>query len=522
MTESDERFRSCFAHAAIGFGLTTPEGVFVDANPTYCTITGYSVEELRHLPFHKLVHPDDQAENIRQVGEMLEGRSSGFVIENRYIHKSGEIVWVRKSVTIDRRPDGSPRWLIALVEDVTQRRQAREELKAAKLAAEQAKAQADAANRAKDRFLATLSHELRTPLTPVRLLISEWEENKAALPAQFHEDLATIRRNVDLECRLIDDLLDVNRIASGKVSLQLAPLAMNAEVRHAATMIEADAYARRISVAIENEALTDTVIGDAARVQQILWNLFKNAIKFTPNGGSIFVRIYNATFGDVCVEMRDTGAGIEPSAIDRIFRAFEQGSDQITRRFGGLGLGLTISKALAELHGGTLTASSPGIGKGATFLLRLAPAKAPLAVEHKAAPAQLTVTDSMDAAAPSGAILLVEDHRDSGHMLQRLLSSLGYNVELARSCAEAQTLAESREFDIIVSDLGLPDGHGNELIERLSSTRPVKAIALSGYGMEEDIARSSEAGFMMHLVKPVSLEQLDQAIRKALRSGEAK
>ncbi|QOV91953.1 MASE1 domain-containing protein [Humisphaera borealis] len=402
---------------------------------------------------------------------------------------------------------GQTQTVLVIVRDVTTAWSTAEELARAKNAAE-------SANAAKDQFLAVLSHELRTPLAPVRMAVSIWERRADVLPPEFLSDLTMIRRNVDLECRLIDDMLDLSRIARGKLELQLAPVDVHAELQHAVRTVDADAAEKQISLTFSPEAARCRINGDSARLQQVFWNLLKNAVKFTPVGGSVAVRTYDRPDGEVAVEVRDNGTGIEPELIGRIFDAFEQGGAGVTRQFGGLGLGLAISKVLAEMHGGTLTAQSDGKGRGATFTLTL-----------KCAAPAITATPSTpieasDVVAPHSpenpSILLVEDHKDTALVMRRLLRTFGYQVQMAHTVAEAIDLSRRHAFDLVISDLGLPDGTGYELMRQMSADRPTKAIALSGYGMEEDVREGIAAGFAAHLTKPINVEQLERTIRRII------
>jgi CheY-like chemotaxis protein len=256
------------------------------------------------------------------------------------------------------------------------------------------------------------------------------------------------------------------------------------------------------------------VRGDAARLQQVVWNLLKNAIKFTPAGGAITVATRNDAIGRLVIEVTDTGVGIEPDVLPRIFDAFEQGEVAVARHFGGLGLGLAISKGLVAAHGGTIAAHSAGRNRGATFTVTLE------TVPSEAPTPRRPATPTLPSHARAGrlSILLVEDHADTARALKRLLDGLGYDVRAADSVQAALHLAAQTDFDVLVSDLGLPDGSGLDIMRHLRQSRPGAAapapvgIALTGYGMEEDVARSRDAGFAEHITKPVNFDRLQQAI----------
>jgi CheY-like chemotaxis protein len=312
-------------------------------------------------------------------------------------------------------------------------------------------------------------------------------------------------------------MLDLNRIARGKLELQFAPVDLHAEVRHAMQTVEEDAASKQLVMSFDADAAHAEVVGDAARLQQVLWNVLKNAVKFTPPGGSVSVRTYNTKPDRVCIEVRDTGPGIEPELVDRIFNAFEQGGAQVTRQFGGLGLGLAISKVLTEMHGGKLTARSDGKGLGATFTLDLELAAIPEAsAEARGAAGAPAPNASASKREEPTRILLVEDHKDTAHLMKRLLGGIGYDVQIAGTVAAALSADEARTFDLVISDLGLPDGSGYDLMRQLTARHPTKGIALSGYGMEEDVKQGVEAGFAAHLTKPINLEQLELTIQRVV------
>jgi PAS domain S-box-containing protein len=422
------------------------------------------------------------------------------------------------------------------------RKQAEEALAAARISAEQAKAAAEEANRAKDRFLAVLSHELRTPLTPVLAAVSMLQRVPVTLQAR-QDHLELIRRNVELEARLIDDLLDLNRIARGKVELDKRPVDLCTVVSRAVEVCRPDIEARQLQFSLDAGPGSYTVDADAARLQQVFWNLFKNAIKFTPQGGGVTVRCCPDNQGMVIVEVSDSGAGISPEAMPRIFDAFAQADRAITRQFGGLGLGLAISKSLVELHGGTIEATSAGEGKGSMFSVRLPllvamePASLPTPLAREFSPSRhgtgpspelaegslfsspsLKAKDRAKGTAEGRSlnteprrlrILVAEDHADAAEMIRLILETAGHQVKTAGAVATAIQAAEESTFDLLISDLGLPDGSGLDLIRELRAKgHNMPAVALSGYGQDNDIQQSRAAGFATHLIKPVDMDRL--------------
>jgi len=359
-------------------------------------------------------------------------------------------------------------------------------------------------NLAKDQFLAMLSHELRTPLTPV-LASALALESEPALPPEVHESLHMIRRNVELEARLIDDLLDLTRIDRGKVQLNFEVVDAHTLLQNALEICQAEIDRKHLRRSLNLGARKVHLRADPARLQQIFWNLINNAVKFTPSDGQISISTGNTSKGELRVEIADTGLGIESQELPKIFDAFEQGG---RTQLGGLGLGLAISKALVEAHKGTITAQSAGRNKGSTFTLvfptseraavQITPAVSPKLPEHQAM-----------------RILLVEDHEDSNRSLTNLLRRRGYHVQSALNFQSALDLGTKHEFDVLISDLALPDGNGTDLMQTLHSTRPLLGIALTGFGMEDDIRKCREAGFQHHLVKPIDLNKLDLLIQES-------
>jgi PAS domain S-box-containing protein len=403
-------------------------------------------------------------------------------------------------LTASRLPAQEQKIMCVVVTDLTEQKN-QQNLKLAKDLA-------DKSNRAKDAFLAALSHELRTPLTPVLIAAVELEQNQT-LPAHVQRDLAMIRRNVELEARLIDDLLDLTRIASGKLELRTAPLDVHAAVRSAIAICRPEFELKDQHFEIHLEAQQTTTTGDVVRLQQALWNLIRNAIKFTPARGHVTVRTRNSPGPGICIEVRDSGIGFELDDSQKLFEPFEQGSRQITRQFGGLGLGLAISSSIVQAHGGIIRAESRGPNLGATFTIEL-----PLVTSGVTSPGSSRRDDAGSAAGGRRVrVLLVEDHKDTRSTLQRYLQAARNDVTATGTAAQALEIAATSTFDVVISDLGLPDdGGGLALMRLLRDRHGLKGIAVSGYGMDEDVAQSHAAGFVHHLTKPFNLERLKDLI----------
>jgi signal transduction histidine kinase len=394
--------------------------------------------------------------------------------------------------------------LFKKTEQIKRQAEEREGLIREQAIAEHARVEAERASEAKDRFLAMLSHELRTPLTPVlaSVFMLEREDN---IPRIMHESLQLIRRNVELEARLIDDLLDLTRISKGKVQLSFEIVDAHTLLRNALEICQSEIEQKKLELRSEFAATKVYLQADPARLQQIFWNLIKNAVKFTPNGGKLSIRTTNNGDGQFCLEVEDSGCGIDPEVLPRIFHAFEQAG---RTQLGGLGLGLAISKALVEAHQGSIRAESQGRDRGAKFTALFSTSERNAIPESTDAPRSTAKRRSVR-------LLLVEDHEDTNRSLTRMLRRRGYEVHSANDIRSALDIATSKQFDVLVSDIGLPDGSGIDLLKALRAKGEVFGIALSGYGMEEDIRRSHDVGFSHHLVKPVDLNKLDSIIQAA-------
>jgi signal transduction histidine kinase/CheY-like chemotaxis protein len=458
--------------------------------------------------FRSRLHDDDVQMWHNAAAALLKGKTE-FSQEFRCRDRLGNLRWQHEDLSI--QPIDLGQWRVfSVVTDITDRKHAEQELQRAKEVAE-------AASLAKDRFLAMLSHELRTPLTPVLATVNLIESRKD-LADDLRADLTIIRQNVEMEARLIDDLLDLTRVNRGKVELRNETVDAHAAIQSALQTCGNDAESKHLTITLNLDATQHHVWADAARLQQVFWNLLKNAIKFTPVGGTVEVRTSN--FGDdpqakwISVEVIDNGIGIEPDVLPRLFDEFEQGERTITRQFGGLGLGLTISRSLVLMQHGTLSASSAGRNRGATFTVKLPTSTGSLAQKLNGVVAGKTEQSSNTAT-----ILLVDDHADTLRIMARLLRSVGYQIVTADCVEAAIAVAMTNKIDMLISDLGLPDGTGLDIMQALRaepSVTGIKGIALSGFGMDEDIRKSLEAGFEKHLTKPVNFRVLAEAIREVL------
>jgi signal transduction histidine kinase/CheY-like chemotaxis protein len=371
------------------------------------------------------------------------------------------------------------------------------------------------ANAAKDQFLALLSHELRNPLSPVIAMVGELEASTPDSP-QIRQALEVIRRNVELEARLIDDLLDVTRIAKGKLQLSFETVSVHEVVQRAYEICREDADRKGLDMEFRLRASHAHVEGDPARLQQVFWNLIKNSVKFTPAGGRITVETVNPTPEEIEIGITDTGIGIESEKINKIFNAFEQGQSSITRRFGGLGLGLAISKAMIDAHGGKIRVESPGKDKGATFTMILKTVTTPVREGDGAEIRPPADAERKQVDGRPRRVLVVDDHHDTCTGMKMMLERRGYDITVAYSADQAVEKARAQDFDLIISDIGLPDRSGYELMRELQAIRHLRGIALSGFGMEHDVSKARAAGFSEHLTKPINFERLEEAIHHLL------
>jgi PAS domain S-box-containing protein len=499
LESSEQNFRQIFEEAPIGMAVVGLDSHYARVNARLCNMVGYSEEELTSRTPSEITYGDD-IDKDKQLTQRLLSGTARISVEKRYVRKDGEIIWATRTVCLMRDERGKPRHYLAMVEDITQR-------KKDAVALEEAKNEAERANRAKDKFLAVLSHELRTPLTPVLMSAAALEREPGIKP-ELRRQFGMMRRNVELEARLIDDLLDLTRVSHGKLQLlPSGPVDVHSLLAHSEQIVRTDARNKSLVLGLELTATEHHVAGDDARINQVFWNLLKNAIKFTPAGGQVTVRTANPRPGQLVIIVSDNGIGIGQETLPFVFRAFEQGDIRGMQPCSGLGLGLSISKAIVELHGGTIRAESAGRGLGAVFTVELS-------TVLPFPEAQIQASQPQRFGGRSYRLLVVEDHEPTLAVLTRLLRSQGHDVMTASTVKDALTLASKNTFDFVISDLGLPDGSGIDLMMVLSNDYGLRGIALSGYGMAEDLAKTEQAGFLAHLVKPINFDQLHRVLQQ--------
>lgn len=509
LRESEARFRNMADNAPVMVWMSESDGACTFLSKSWHDFTGQPLQEGLGMGWLNVIHPDDRGLAEKEFRTGLHEQRA-YRVEYRLWHRSGTYRWVLAAATPRISTDNSLfLGYIGSVIDIAEHKTMEAELR-------QARDRAELANKAKDRILAVLSHELRTPLAPVLMSVGAMENNEE-LPAEVRDDAAMIRRNVMLETKLIDDLLDHSSIRNGKLHLRAEAFDLQRSITETCEMCADQLGLKKLALEIRLDSSIQTLWGDAARLQQVWWNILKNAIKFTPAEGVI--RISSQRRANIVrIVFEDNGAGIRADFLPRVFNAFEQADVLATggQPPDGLGLGLSISKAIVELHQGHIFASSLGLGRGSQFTVEL-----PL---RQSSPARLipsAASEENRAICIEGVrLLLVEDDKDTVRVLKKLLERDGCRVLATPSHEEALRLAEANVFDIVVSDLGLPDGDGWNLMRLLRERHGLKGIAVSGYGMVEDIRKCHEAGFTESLVKPLLYGDLRQAIaRQACRDA---
>jgi len=505
LAQSEARARRLSDSGIIGVVFWTRDGRLVDANDAFLSMVGYSREELveGRLRWSDMT-PSEYTERDQQAFAELDANGVCTPYEKVYIGKDGRRVPILLGIACwEGTTDSGVAWIL----DVGARRAAEAERDRLLASERQARSEAEAANTAKDEFLAMISHELRTPLNAMlgwgRMLRSgtlDPERQKRALEA--------IERNAQAQAQLIEDLLDVSRIISKKLELELAPLQIGSVVEAAIDTVRPAIETKQIQLVTDLQAGLETMLGDAHRLQQVVWNLLSNAVKFTPNGGRITVSVRwdGARF---VIMVSDTGQGISRGALPFIFETFRQADASITRSFGGLGLGLSISRHLVELHGGRIEAYSAGVGHGATFTVRLPPAPS-FAPDARKPRRSLTPSSGglQRPAELSGLrVLVVDDEADARELITTILSYAGASVSSAGSAAQALRILSETHMDVMLSDIGMPGQDGYDLIRRVrqlpGAAARIPAAALTAFARGEDRALAVAAGYHLHVAKPV-------------------
>ncbi len=474
-----------------GLWLADARGQVTYVSESFLEMTGATLAECEGARWTNLIHPQDRARTVARWECCIRDEAQ-FSHEHRVRGRDGGYFTICTRAIPLREKDGCVRAWAGVNLDVTDRKRFVTELRAARDAAEEA-------SRAKDELVAAVSHELRNPLTPV-IAAAQILERDPTLSPEAQACVRMIRANAELEARLIDDLVDLTRLLRGKLDVRMEPTDVHAILANVLEMCRAQATDKGVSLVAELNAQSTRVRGDGPRLQQTFWNIVRNAIQATPRGGAVHLSTFSEG-SDLVIGFRDTGIGMEPERIARLFARPASAA-------GAQGFGLAVAKAVIDMHGGRIAARSEGRDRGATFEVHLAIAM------------QDSPSSRMSVALPDRpiTILLVDDHRDTCALMTSMLTRRGYNVLTAEDVRGALRVAADNDFDLLVSDLGLPDASGLELMEELRKTRSVVGIAISGFGRDEDVKRCKEVGFMEHMTKPISIPKLEAAIRRLTSS----
>lgn len=534
LQQSEERFRRILESSSDCIKLLDLDGKILYMNPGgLCLLETEDFSSYANTDWLYFWQEDDRSATEAAVAAAKAGKISRF--QGFCPTAKGTPKWWDVVVTPIVDPKGQVIQLLATSRDVTEQKQAEQERNRLLQLEQTARLEAERANRLKDEFLSVLSHELRSPLNPI-LGWSKLMQTHKFDSTKTAEALSTIERNAKLQCQLIDDLLDIAKILQGKLSMEVAPVDLAFVIEAAIDTVKAAAVAKNILLHPMLPQIGQ-VSGDATRLQQIVWNLLSNAVKFTPTGGRVEVKlehieivneelgmkkegkldhsqfsISNPQFSSFAqITISDTGKGIHPSFLPHIFESFRQEDASITRKYGGLGLGLAIVRHLVEAHGGTIWADSQGEGQGAVFTLRI-----PLLhAESEQSPAEDLSIREIDLTGIR--VLTVDDEPDTRELLTLLLTQYGAEVLTVNSAAEVLANLASFQPDILVSDIGMPEVDGYSLIQQVRALPPEKggqvaAMALTAYAREEDQQRAITNGYQSYLTKPIELEQFVQAI----------
>ncbi|MBC8124086.1 MAG: response regulator [Gemmatimonadaceae bacterium] len=508
LQQSEQRLQDFLDNASDLIQIVSPEGRFLFVNCTWREVLGYRSEALENLNCFDIIHPDC-CSNFTEAMRLAQKDRRNHWLEMTFLNRSGDSVAVEGSLNCQFE-NGRPKAIRCIFHDTTERKQA-EAARVQMFQEQVARQQAETANRMKDEFLAMVSHELRTPLNSML----GWSQLLKSRKLDEHTQtraLDAIERNARAQAQLIEDLLDISRIVSGKLHLKVEPVDLATVVEAALDAVRPLVEAKSLALEVKLEQITGSIQGDANRLQQVVWNLLTNAIKFTHKGGQIWVQLVQHP-SQVELVISDSGQGIRAEFLPHIFKRFQQADSTSTRAHGGLGLGLSIVHHLVKLHGGGVEASSAGEGKGATFRIQLPIKAVYLVADNDLRPleSRAPLTLETDARLVGLRILVVDDEPDAREFVTTVLSHCGAEVTATGSVAEAMAAIEAA--DILVSDIGMPGEDGYALIRKVRALgKAIPAIALTAYARTEDRTQALLAGFQMHVPKPVEPAELIAAV----------
>jgi PAS domain S-box-containing protein len=516
LRQSEARFKAVFDNALTGVSLLDEHLVYVDVNPRMCELLGMDRDQILGKNIEELV----ALENRSAVDEILHSLLKQPAWQGDLpLHRAdGNRIHLEWHVS----KHADPNLRLAIVSDISGRLRYESERESLLLSERAARAEAERANRLKDDFLATLSHELRTPLNA----IVGWSQVLRLgnlPPADIEEGLEAIERNSRAQAQMIADLLDISRITSGKLRLDMERLDLAPVIDAALKAIQHTANEKSIRVTRTLQPNCSLIPGDPSRIQQILWNLVNNAVKFTPHGGNINVSLQQVS-DYVEIRVADSGQGIAPELVSKIFERFQQGDSSSTREHGGLGLGLAIVRQLVDLHGGQVTVESDGLGQGATFIVTLPTEFAPHLEQPNTSEPHAHLTNLADLTGTR--VLIVEDDPDSRKLTKRILTESHAEVREATDVQQALAQLDQFQPHVLVSDLGLPGRDGFELMrevrQRGYTSKSLPAIALTAFVQPEDRRRALQSGFQVHMAKPIDPHHLVSTIASLVGTASAK
>jgi PAS domain S-box-containing protein len=525
LRQSEERYRTIVETAHEGVWLMGLNASTIYLNERMAKLLGYSAEEVIGRQVPEFCFPEDMASARERIASNLRGQAEAF--DFRFRRRDGSELHVLASTSPVRDGRDHIVGVVGMFIDIAERKQAEREREELLARERQAREMAEAVNRSKDEFLALVSHELRAPLNAMlgwaRIL-----KTRKVDEAMMARAIDTIERSAESQQQLVDDLLDTARIITGKLRLEVMPVDLMPVIEAAVDVVRPAAEAKGIDIELALDTETGIITGDSGRLQQVIWNLLSNAVKFTPQNGHIEVRLSRVD-PHVQISVSDTGRGINPEVLPYVFDRFHQADSSSTRRYGGLGLGLSLVRHLVELHGGTISAESAGEGRGSTFTINL-PLRAVRAPSEDLDHRSLTGDGgtAFQAALSDLRVLVVDDETNARELVTAVLEQYGARVTAVASVAEALMVIRAGEPalspDVIISDLGMPDEDGYTLIHRVRELdaergRQIPAVALTAYGRATDRIRALSAGFQMHVAKPV--EPVELAMVVASLTGRA-
>jgi PAS domain S-box-containing protein len=491
-------------------------GLVTSWNAAAEKLYGFKAEEMLGRPLSIMIPADRPNEEPEILARLRQGERIDHYETIRKA-KDGRLIEVSLSVSPIKDARGEIIGYSKIARDITDHRRAEAEREALLKSEHEARAEAEEANRVKDEFLAVLSHELRTPLNAILGWASLLRSGKLD-PDNVERALEIIERNAKSQSKLIEGVLDVSRIVSGKLQLDVRPLQLSGIVQAAVDSIRPAADAKNMMLRVVTNGQAEPLVrGDANRLQQVVWNLLSNAVKFSPAGSEITVGLHSVN-SHVEITVQDKGQGIPKEFLPHVFDRFRQGDSSTTRSHGGLGLGLAIVRHLVDLHGGTVTAESDGLGQGATFRVRLKTIDRAQVVTSLSAIAELPPLESKTALVGLK-ILVVDDHEDGREVLAEMLSMCDAEVKVASSAMEALDVIQRWPPQVVVSDISMPEVDGYGFIRQLRarhSQGDIPAIAVTAHALAEDRDRALAAGFQSHVAKPVQLSELIMTIVRVM------